>query len=84
MVALVVLFGTGTPAREHRCPDRWYVNGVRPNGRYECRPVLGRYWEDLDDARRQVQIPDDRKIVDWIWCWRPTTPRQDGRRVWCE
>jgi hypothetical protein len=24
-----------------QCPPRWYVNGVRPSGEYECRPAPG-------------------------------------------
>lgn len=83
-VAALLLGAAGTPVSEWHAPAGFYVNGVRPDGRYEARPVLGRPEQDLDDARARREIVDDRRIVGWIWCWRPATPRQDGLRVWCE
>lgn len=81
LAVLVWLLVAG--GQEHRAPVGWYCNGVRPDGRYEFRPVLGRPEMDLEDARARRQIADDRRSVGWIWCWRPATPRQDGSRVWC-
>lgn len=82
---LAVLVGAvPSTASEWHAPPDWFVNGVRPDGRYEALPVLGRPEADLDDARARRSIADDRRIVGWIWCRRPATPRQDGARVWCE
>ena len=83
-LALATLGAVPGPAREHGAPRGFYVNGVRPDGRYEMRPVLGRPEADLDDARARREIRDERRIIGWIWCWLPETPRQDGMRVWCE
>lgn len=83
LVALM-LAGAAGPGASYTAPPGWYINGVRPDGRYEALPVLGRPEADLDDARARRSIADDRCIVGWIWCWRPATPRQDGVRVWCE
>ncbi len=80
-VLLALLLAAGA---QRQAPPSWYVNGVRPDGRYEMRPVLGRPEDDLADAAARREIRDDRRIVGLIWCWRPTTPRQDGQRVWCE
>lgn len=97
LAALVVIamLGSAPSAADRRClrqacrqewtaPDHWYINGVRPDGRYEVRPVLGMPENDLADAAARREIRDERRIVGWIWCWLPTTPRQDGHRVWCE
>lgn len=84
LAAIATAGAAPVPAIEWRAPAGWYINGVRTDGRYEARPVLGRPEDDLDDARAQRVIRDDRRIVGWIWCWLPTTPRQDGHRVWCE
>lgn len=73
---------SGTVSEWHAGPG-WFINGVRPNGRYEALPVLGRPERDLDDAHERREIRDSRSIVGWVWCWRPETPRQDGQRVWC-
>lgn len=84
VLAVLTLGAGGGSVDRWEAPRGWYVNGVRPDGCYEARPVLGRAEADLDDARARREIRDDRRIVGWIWCWRPTTPRQDGQRVWCE
>lgn len=66
-----------------RAPAGWYINGVRPDGRFEARPVLGRPEQDLEDAWARREIRDDRALAGRIWCRAPATPRQDGLRVWC-
>lgn len=63
-------------------PDGWWVNGVRPDGTFEARPVLGAADADLDDAHARRQIVDDRALQGRVWC-RTGSPRQDGLRVWC-
>lgn len=83
-VLVAALVGGAGPATSYTAPPGWFINGVRENGRYEALPVLGLPKADLDDARARREIRDDRRIVGWIWCWRPATPRQDGTRVWCE
>lgn len=65
-----------------RCsvPVGWYVNGVRPDGMFELRPVLGEPEHDLSTE----QIKDDRSVRGRVYCTGGATPRQDGRSVWCE
>ena len=84
LLLLVFATASAAPRSEWHAPAGWFINGVRPDGRYEALPVLGRPENDLDDARAQREIADGRRIIGWIWCWRPETPRQDGWRVWCE
>ncbi len=67
-----------------RCPPGWYVNGVSPEGRYRCRPVLGRPQDDVADAKARREIRDDREVADYTVCTGGATPRHDGRRVWCQ
>lgn len=83
LLALLTIGAWNPPPRAQIAPRGWYVNGVRPDGRYEMLPALGRPERDLDDAHGRVEISDERKVVGWIWCWLPETPRQDGQKVWC-
>lgn len=72
--------------RVTRCsaPTGWYVDGVRPDGRFELRPVLGEPEHDIVDAVRRVVIEDHRRIEGRIYCTGGSTPRQDGHSVWCQ
>lgn len=67
-----------------RAPRGWYVNGVRPTGRFEMRPVLGDPERDLEDARQRINIDDERALEGRIYCTGGATPRQDGSSVWCQ
>ena len=66
------------------CPPGWYLDGVRPNGVFACRPVLGHPEDDLLDAVRRRVIADDRALAGRIYCTGGGTPRQDGESVWCQ
>lgn len=67
------------------CPDRWYVNGVRPNGRYQCLPVLGDPERDIEDARARVEIHDARSIEGAIYCTGGARPIVvDSRTIGCQ
>ena len=67
-----------------RAPAGWYVNGVRPDGAFEARPVLGRPGDDLRDAVERRDIADDRALYGRLYCTGGSTPRQDGTEVWCQ
>ena len=74
-----------------RCPDRAscprpdYANGVRPDGSYECRLVLGTPEHDLDDARARRDLPDGCAIPGRIVCTGGHRPIVvDGRTVACQ
>lgn len=83
-IALLLFAMVVRPVRA-RCRPGWYVNGVRPSGVYECRPVLGRPEDDLLDAvRRTVLEQDQRAIRGRVYCTGGATPRQDGAAVWCQ
>ncbi len=67
------------------CPDRWYVNGVRPNGRYQCLPVLGDPERDIDDAKAKIEWHDSRAIDGEIYCTGGAHPIVVGpRTVGCQ
>lgn len=69
---------------EWRTTPGWYMNGVRPDGRFEARPVLGRPEDDLVDAVRQIVIDDDRRLEARIYCTGGATPHVAATRVWCQ
>jgi hypothetical protein len=52
-----------------QCPPRWYVNGVRPSGAYECRPAVT---ADPDNdgtwGHRDVTPYDPAVIRGQIYC----------------
>lgn len=79
-LALLWLFSP----RHVNAPHGWYVNGVRPDGAWEMRPVLGRPDDDLLDAVRRRVWEDNRRIRGRLWCTGGATPRQDGASVWCQ
>lgn len=68
-----------------QCPPRWYVNGVRATGEYECRPVPA----GDPDADGTWQHPDvtsfnDLVISGQIYCRPGTVPLVfDERTVGC-
>ena len=67
-----------------RCPPGWYVNGVRPSGIYECRPVLGRPERDISDARARLESGDSRAITGRLRCTGGDSPVViDSRTVGC-
>jgi hypothetical protein len=68
-----------------RCPSDHYANGVRPDGSFECRPVLGTPEHDLDDARARRDLPDGCAIPGKIHCSGGSRPIVvDGRTVACQ
>jgi|ERR1051325_2241449 hypothetical protein len=68
-----------------RCPREFYANGVRPDGSFECRPVLGSPEHDLDDARARRDLPDGCAIPGRIHCTGTSRPIVvDGRAVACQ
>ncbi len=84
----LLLFTLAVASHVHRCrmsaPTGWYVNGVRPDGAFELRPVLGAPDRDLEDAHARRDIDDPRAFRGWIYCTGGATPRQDGLSVWCQ
>lgn len=87
LLVVTLLLGTlgHLPASSRvRCPAGWYVNGVRPGGDFECRPVVGEPENDILDAVRRRAIADDRALAGRVYCTGGATPRQDGESVWCQ
>jgi hypothetical protein len=84
--AVMVLLLTVVLCRDHeRCPDGWWVEGVRPSGVYDCRHVpVG------DDVRLPGGLVEDRSVqppgvLDGrIFCVAGSEPRViDARTVAC-
>ena len=68
-----------------RCARDWFANGVRPDGAFECRRVLGAPEQDLDDARARRNLPDGCAIPGRIHCTGTSRPIVvDGRTVACQ
>ena len=68
-----------------RCPRAYYANGVKLDGSFECRPVLGTPERDLDDARARRDLPDGCAIPGKIHCTGGSRPVVvDGRTVSCQ
>ena len=67
------------------CPDRWYAEGIRPNGAFTCRPVLGDPTQDLEDAHNRINIADPRAVTSQIYCTGGAHPIVVGpRTVGCQ
>ena len=52
------------------CPRGFYVNGVRPSGRYECRPSPYRF-------PAEVNLPN-------MWDWTPDPPGAFTAQIKCK
>jgi hypothetical protein len=77
-------------ALQARCPTARAVSGVlyerrKPDGSFECRPVLGSPEHDLDGARARRALPDGCAIRGRIACTGGSRPIVvDGRTVACQ
>lgn len=83
LAVVVSTFGCPDHAR---CVAGWYLNGVRPSGEFECRPVLGDAASDLDDARARRDFHDERAVRGRIYCTGGSHPviGADGASVGCQ
>jgi hypothetical protein len=82
--ALLVYACITRPSRS-RCPDGWYINGVRPSGRFECveSPAPGEYDCSADRVCPQPK-QDAAEVAGQIVCTGGATPIvSDERTVGC-
>ena len=84
LFVVVVALAVRCPTRA-RCGRDWYMNGVRPDGRYECRQVLGAPEQDLEDARARRDLPEGCVVRGQIHCTGTSRPiLVDGRTAACQ
>ncbi len=84
MISLFTLWCLVVHQQRIQAPAGWYVNGVRPDGSYELRPVLGRPQDDLTDAWQLIDLDGPAPVRGWIDCDHGAEPRQDGVSLWCQ
>ncbi len=73
-------------SRQPRCPapPGWYVDGARPDGSYELRPVLGSPEADLLDAWLRRELSGPEPVRGELYCTGGAHLQQDGTSVWCQ
>lgn len=81
----VGIFAT-THATHKTCPPGWYVNGVRPSGKFGCRPVPKlQAAEDVAPYRTQPPLlGEDRESYDQIYCVGTRPIVVNWRTVGCQ
>ena len=66
-------------------PPGWYMEGVRPNGSSNMRPVAGGNPDnDGTFGHPDVTPNDPRWIGVRIWCTGGSRPAVSGRSIWCQ
>jgi hypothetical protein len=68
--ALVLCAVMATHPTQATCPEGWYVEGVRPSGRYYCRP-RSKLPDHASRGREQNDPPDpatDHEIHGDLYC----------------
>lgn len=84
LVVALVVWCWCSHARHCPAPPGWYVNGARPSGEYELRPVLGRPQDDLLDAWLRRELSGPSPVAGRVYCTGGATLHQDGLSVWCQ
>lgn len=80
----LICWAVATRPSGAQCPPRWYVDGVRPDGSYQCRPVPLHPETDATWQHPDITPFDDRVIGGQIYCGAGTVPLViDERTVAC-
>lgn len=83
---LVLCLAMATQPRRASCPVGWYVNGIRPTGSFECRPIpIGNPDYDGTWGKPDRSIERPGAILGRLYCTGGTHPIvRNERTVGCQ